>query len=96
MRRLLLAFSLIAIFIVAATAAQASNGDEVKTSQRIEPQVYNQLQESVDGATYVIVLLKSATLPEPKLKRQRQDAVKQVQDTVLQKFATGEFSIVHK
>jgi subtilisin family serine protease len=44
---------------------------------------------------YVVVLLKNVDV-HPKFKKQRQEAVKQVQDTVLQKFATGEFSIVHK
>lgn len=95
MRKLLLAFSLTAAFFVAAASAQQSNSDENKTIQRIEPQVYDQLQESVDGKAYVIVLLKNVNV-HPKFKKQRQEAVKQVQDTVLQKFVTGEFSIVHK
>ncbi len=74
----------------------ATNDEELRTNQRIEPAVFTELQKSPEQKVYVVVLLEKPILAADAIRTVRQNAVKQVQDRVLQKFAPGEFSIVHK
>ncbi len=73
----------------------ADNSD-FKPSQRIGSAVYNELQGSHDGRAYVIVLLEKPLVAADVTLDERHNAVRQVQDNVLQRFEPGEFSIVHK
>ncbi len=92
---LLVAVALSVVFGTGAASTLASDGNQAK-SQRIESAVYTELQNSPEQRVYVVVLLEQPILAADATLTVRQNAVKQVQDRVLQKFSPGEFSIVHK
>ena len=85
-----------AALMVLCAETYASNNNELGTGQRIEQAVCTELENSPDGRIYVVVLLEQPLMAADVTMKERQGAVKKVQDSVLQKFAPGEFSIVHK
>jgi len=74
----------------------AATGNEGTDADPVEPAVYTKFQDSPGGTVYVIVLLEKPPAAKNATPDGRRQAVKQVQDRVLEKLAPGEFSIVHK
>ncbi len=88
--RMLLLLVVVLLFSIRGT----TQGVEVSRSQVPDPAVYTELQGSADGTAYVIVMLKPVAVNA--VRKERQDAVKNVQNRILEKLAPGEFNVVYK
>ncbi|MBW8039252.1 MAG: S8 family serine peptidase [Planctomycetes bacterium] len=92
---LLIVLALLLLAGIAPARARASNGNEVPGNKLPDPAVYAELQNSANGQAYVIVILKSV-VPEEATSKIRPEAVRQVQNRVLEKLAPGEFTPAYK
>jgi subtilisin family serine protease len=95
MRKLQFTFCLAVACCALVPAERAISSNQVAGSLRPDPAVYAEIQDSSDGAAYVIVLLKPVAAAALAAGPRRQ-AVKQVQDQVLARLGPGEFNIVYK
>ncbi|MBN2272032.1 MAG: hypothetical protein JXN61_15565, partial [Sedimentisphaerales bacterium] len=89
----------IAVFIlVAAICAPvfAAVGDGSTGAPRIEPDVYARLQDYPAEPVYVVVRLEKPPAAKDATPAKRRQAVKEVQERVLERLPSSEFAVVHQ
>ncbi|MBN2593459.1 MAG: S8 family serine peptidase [Sedimentisphaerales bacterium] len=90
------AIPVLIMVLMMCTPGFALSGDKTTGDQRIESAVHDELQNNKGEPVYVVVLLEES--PAAKATRtlaKNQQAVKDVQRSVLQKLSLDEFAVVH-
>lgn len=82
------------LFVLLFCAVGSALGVDDSRNRLPDPAVYEELQASADGTAYVIVLLKPEVADASR--KERQAAVRDVQDRTLAELAPGEFTIAYK
>ncbi|MHC4621052.1 MAG: S8 family serine peptidase [Planctomycetota bacterium] len=87
-----------AVALLVAAATYSSGGAQLQAGKDKlpEPAVYDALESSPDAMAYVIIRLEPAATATVATMQERRQAVKKVQEGVLQELGPGEFEIVYK